>query len=337
MFTRPEDIDETELRAAVSRVWGIDLLAITYAPVGFGSHHWVAAGADDRWFLTVDDLTACLESADDTHDAVFGRLDSAFRCAALLGGEGGLEFVVAPVPTEAGEIVYRFDDRYSAVLHPFLDAVSAGGDDDKFTEERDRQAVVALVGRLHGATGVVQDVAIRDDLVVPLRRELEEAITRTTEAWDTGPYGERARSLLASQARDLERLFPAFDVLARRVDDEPERYVITHGEPNAQNVMVAGDRHYLIDWESARLAAPERDLWDLAAGDPTIVTRYEANTGTGVRGFALDAYCLWYDLFEIAGYIDGFRKPHGDTADAAESWKNLQYFLRPVERWPQLL
>jgi hypothetical protein len=46
---------------------------------------------------------------------------------------------------------------------------------------------------------------------------------------------------------------------------------------------------------------------------------------------------MWYDLAEISGYIRWFRNAHDGTADAAEGWQNLQYFLRPAERWPDLL
>jgi hypothetical protein len=46
---------------------------------------------------------------------------------------------------------------------------------------------------------------------------------------------------------------------------------------------------------------------------------------------------MWYDLFEIAGYISFFRAPHEATEDAAESWRNLRYFLRPADRWPDLI
>jgi hypothetical protein len=49
---------------------------------------------------------------------------------------------------------------------------------------------------------------------------------------------------------------------------------------------------------------------------------------------ALALYRLWYDLFEIAGYLSLFRHEHADDADAAESWKKLQYFLCPDERSP---
>jgi hypothetical protein len=45
---------------------------------------------------------------------------------------------------------------------------------------------------------------------------------------------------------------------------------------------------------------------------------------------------MWYDLSEIASYIELFRVAHDDTEDTAESWKNLEYFLRPAQRWPQL-
>jgi hypothetical protein len=51
---------------------------------------------------------------------------------------------------------------------------------------------------------------------------------------------------------------------------------------------------------------------------------------------ALSLYRLWFDLAEIGGYLTLFRAPHDDTADAAESWGNLQHFLRPAERWPAL-
>ena len=56
MRERPADVDESELRDAL-RAWGIDAVALTHAPIGFGDHHWTAV--DDqgrRWFVTVADL-----------------------------------------------------------------------------------------------------------------------------------------------------------------------------------------------------------------------------------------------------------------------------------------
>ena len=113
--------------------------------------------------------------------------------------------------------------------------------------------------------------------------------------------------------------------------------VITHGEPDAANTLKTRAGLLFVDWESALLAPPERDLWALAESDPGLLDAYSAATGTAIDTDALTLHRLWYDLAEISGYIRWFRRAHDDTADAAEGWQNLQLFLRPAQRWPDLL
>lgn len=336
MFTKPTDLEDSDLRYAVGRLWRIDVDKVVYAPVGFGSHHWIASGPSGRWFVTVDDLDACSAGAHDSRDAVFDRLERAFRSAHRLA-HAGLRFVVAPIPTCEDEVLHRYDDRYSMLLHPLLDGSTPDDGSGEYRRAEDRHAVTRIVAELHAATAAVEDTAVRDDLVVPLRNELLAGHRGRGRGLDAGPYGERARALLDEHALDLELLLSRFDVLASRVVGEFDRYVITHGEPGAQNVLIVDGAHHLVDWESARIAAPERDLWGLDTGDGSTIAIYEQAAGRHVRAYALATYRMWYDLFEIAGYIEFFRHQHADTADAAESWKNLRYFLRPRERWAHLL
>jgi spectinomycin phosphotransferase/16S rRNA (guanine(1405)-N(7))-methyltransferase len=101
--------------------------------------------------------------------------------------------------------------------------------------------------------------------------------------------------------------------------------------------MRTGSGLLLVDWDSALIAPPERDLWVLDAGDGAIVREYEDRTERTVSADALDMNRLWYDLAEIAIYIAEFRRAHGDDPNTRESWKNLQEFLDPVPRWPQLV
>ena len=296
----------------------------------------MASGPRGRWFITVDDLDACLTGAHDSRDAAFDRLGKAFQSARLLA-DAGLRFVVAPVRVADGEVLHRLDARYSVVLHHFLDGTTPADSDGGYPTVGDPTAMVALAAELHAATTAAGDVAIRDDLSIPLRNELLAAIASLGEPWDSGPYGERARALLEGNARDVERLLVSFDALADHVTGEPDRYVITHGELGVHNLLVANGEYYLVDWESARLAAPERDLRALDPGDGSAIAYYEERTGTRLRKHALDAYQLWYDLYEIGGYIELFRNPHGESADSTESWKNLQQFLRPRDRWPDFV
>jgi aminoglycoside phosphotransferase (APT) family kinase protein len=112
--------------------------------------------------------------------------------------------------------------------------------------------------------------------------------------------------------------------------------VITHGEPHAGNVMTTPGGLALVDWDTVLLAPPERDLWDMAGDDGSLLGHYTRATGIQIDPEALALYRLWFDLAEISEYLTLFRAPHGDTADAAEAWENLRHFLRPAERWPAL-
>jgi spectinomycin phosphotransferase len=50
MKDQPEGFDASELTRALT-AWEIDAVSLTYAPVGFGDHHWTAADArEGRWF-----------------------------------------------------------------------------------------------------------------------------------------------------------------------------------------------------------------------------------------------------------------------------------------------
>jgi aminoglycoside phosphotransferase (APT) family kinase protein len=40
-----------------------------------------------------------------------------------------------------------------------------------------------------------------------------------------------------------------------------ERGALTHGEPHPGNVIGTDDGWLLVDWDTAAIAQPERDLW----------------------------------------------------------------------------
>jgi spectinomycin phosphotransferase/16S rRNA (guanine(1405)-N(7))-methyltransferase len=175
-----------------------------------------------------------------------------------------------------------------------------------------------------------------DDFVVPDLDTLETMIRDPGDTWRSGPYAQRAAELLLTHATDLQVLISAYRNLADRVRSQPERMVITHGEPHAGNTMLTADGLVLVDWDSTLLAPPERDLWHLASENASLLDYYAAARRIGIDDTALSLYRLWYDLFEVGGYLRLFRSPHEDTADTKESWKNLRHFLRPAERWPSL-
>ena len=334
VFTAPADLPAALIGNALADGWSFTATSLQYQPVGFGSHHWLARDASGtELFVTVDDQAMRLHGGADTWDAAFGRLRRAFETALSLHRDAGLGFVVAPVAAASGSVVTRLTDRYSLAVHPYLEGAESRAD-GTFASRADQLAVVSLLARLHAAQATPPDP---DPFAVRLAGELATAIERTGEAWDSGPYGDRARQLLARHGRAVAELLAAYDCLASRVAARPERMVITHGQPDGANVLRTAQGFVFVDWESVLRAPPERDLWDLAEADASLLADYSAMTGTVIDHDALRLYRLWYDLAEISGYITWFSGGHGDTADTAEAWQNLQYYLRPAERWPDLL
>ena len=68
----------------------------------------------------------------------------------------------------------------------------------------------------------------------------------------------------------------------------------------------------------------------LDPGDGSLISRYEERAGLRVDPAMLTFYR--YDLVEIGGYLSYFKGEHIDSADSAESFANLEHFLRPADR-----
>jgi spectinomycin phosphotransferase/16S rRNA (guanine(1405)-N(7))-methyltransferase len=336
MFTRPDGLADETIAAVLGARWGFEPINLVYQAVGFGSHHWLAIGQEgEARFLTVDDLRKSAPSTPDgTTDGAFARLARSYRTARDLA-DAGLDFVVAPLASDDGDVLARVDARYSMVVHPYLEG-SRAGEYGEFRSSADRDAVLECVVALHAAPPATAPHADVERGFLPGRRELTVALDHVDESWRTGPYGERASLLLRDHARGVRRLLDHYDRLVGAVCADRDRMVVTHGEPHASNVVIDVRGARLVDWESALVAPPERDLWVLDPGDGSILAAYAESTGVAPVPETLDYFRLWYDLFEIAGYVTLFRSPHTDSADTAESWKNLVEFLQPTARWPAL-
>jgi hypothetical protein len=332
VLTRPDELTDEQIVAELAVGWGFRAETCSYLPVGFGSHHWLATdAAGNQLFLIVHDLPTMLRSQADTADAAFGRLQTALRCAVSLRRDADLEFVVAPLPAAGGEVMRRLSARYSLAAALYLADCKAGR--EREFAASDLPAVVRLLARLHRATPAVAPQ--RCDFALQNADGLRAALASTREPWDGGPYGEQARALLTRHAAGLVALMAAYGELAHHVGSRPERFVLTHGEPDAWNVLKTPTGFVIVDWDFVQLAPPERDLWHLAETDPSVLAAYTEATGIAIDDGALALFRMWYDLADIAEYICLFRRRHEDTEDAARSWENLEHFLQRAERWPQ--
>jgi spectinomycin phosphotransferase len=328
VYSEPQDVDRATLADALGRHWGIDAASIEFLPVGFGSHHWEARGADGlRWFVSADDLHAGRHAGEAPEDA-FAALDRALRTAAMLRATARLEFVQAPVPSAGGVVVHRLGTHYTIRVEPFVRGRSAASGEYEHTGDRRRMGT--LIGRLHAASGSIPpDLPGREHFALQARDELEQALADLDSVWDRGPFAEPARTLLREHARAVRERLHAHDRLAEALRDAPAEWVVTHGEPHSANVI--RDSHgdlRLVDWDTTLIAPRERDLWMVLDADRTGWDEYREAAGpVQLRQRALDLYRERWALAEICEYVARFRRPHDDTEDTRAAWAELGEYL----------
>ncbi len=333
MRTAPGDFGPGLLLPLLRGRWGLAVAGLGYQPVGFGSHHW--AGTDQagrRWFVTADDLAARRHHAGEPAAAALARLRAALAAAADLRASG-VAIAVPPVAARDGELAVPAGGRYAVAVYPFLDGRSFSWDD--FSGPGHREALLGLVIAVHTAPAAARRRAGADDFTIPQRDELAAALRPGAPVPDCGPYAGPAARLLAGHAAGLARALARYDALARAAREDPAgpgRAVLTHGEPHPGNTMQTADGWRLIDWDTALVAPPERDLWDLDPGDGSLLRRYAAVTGTRPRPELLGLYRLRWDLAEIAGIVSQFRVPHGRSEDGATSFGLLAGLLGRTAR-----
>ncbi len=167
--TPPLDLEADAVSGALSEFWNLDVVALTYAPLGYGSHHWIAeTAAGETWFVTVDDLRS--PYLGDNEASAFAGLDRAFQVAAALRDAANLPFVNAPIANSSGSVLHRLTGRYSIAVFPFVDV--APTEFDRFPLVADKADAIRLVGQIHGATSHIPVGSLRaESFLIPNRAE----------------------------------------------------------------------------------------------------------------------------------------------------------------------
>lgn len=319
MFSRPHDLADAEVAAALIWGWDLDVEDVEHAPLGFGSHHWwVRDAGGTTWFATADDLRTRRRHEDEPLAAPFARLRAALATAAALS-EAGLGWVVAPVRAHDGEVVLRVHESYALALHPRVEGETFPW--GPFEDDAHRRAVVDRLVELHGVAGCREEAG-SDDLLVPLADELRGTIDDPGRRWGAGPFASDAWELVTTHADRVRALLDRHDALVAGADTA--RFVLTHGEPHRANTVVTqSDGVVLVDWDTVLLGPPERDLWRLVGEEPAGRRTYEERTGTVLEDRLLEAYALGWDLADIATFVRDLRHPHDDDEDARTAWQGL--------------
>ena len=318
MHEPPADLTEADLAVALLRHWQLDVPDVRYAPVGYGGYHWIGHDpSGGRWFVTASRVRSKADLAD---------LRAAMRAARDLA-EAGLSFVVAPVADAAADVVVPVRPDLALSVFPYIDGDPGHWGDPVSTH--DRAAITSMLAALH-TTGRASATAPVRDPNPSSRAHLETSLRERGRIWlGGGPFSEPARALVTEHAAGLVAALAAFDDLRAQVRASAAGLVLTHGELHPGNLIRRGASYMLIDWDTAGLAPPERDLWWVLSDTGAEAARYAELTGREVSQAALALYRLRWDLDDIGLFLADFRAPHRRDQD---SEKGLEGLVGALER-----
>jgi len=315
--------------------WRIRVASLEYVPEGGGAYHWKLTDDEGRHrFVTVDDLDD-KDWLGQTRQAVLDGLGRAMDTAAALRHQAGLEFVVAPVATSDGELLCPIDTRYTVSVFPFLTGRSHPF--GPYADERLRDEALDMLAALHRCTSVVRDRALSHLPSFTARGEFDAFLRAPGLPWDGGPFSAAAHGLLMPSVADLVKLTTGFDNLVDLTSAARANRVITHGEPHPANLMSADGRLHLIDWDTAALAPPERDLSLVVTADGEGIDRYQEATGRRVEPAVITMYRVRWYLDDLASAVRLFRNRHRDSTDTRRWWQGLAPRLERLPEWLDLI
>lgn len=318
MQSRPPELSDSLIAAAVSAHWPVAGAAATYLPVGYGSHHWrIDDAGGGRWFASVD----LLDDADPS--ASFGRLEAALT-VAVRARDAGLTFPVAPIRSNDGDVLRSLSTRYALALYPHV-----SGRAGQFHDRLEPAAAIELTGMLvalHGLPSASSALGTESYALhgrAPLEAALGAAAGGLTDGW-RGPYAMRLRVLLERHGGHVIRALREHDALVTSAPRRQETMVVTHGEPHPGNLIRTTTGLALIDWETALLAPPERDLWLLQARtSPDVLAEYEGRSGRRVNDELMTRYRLAWALTDVGDFTEQLANAVEETADTVWAWDAL--------------
>jgi spectinomycin phosphotransferase len=305
---RPDGLTDDELMTALAAQFGLADVRLAYLPVGFGGYHWSASTSAGDWFVTATRLSG---------DAALAGLTATMTAATTLAA-AGLDFVVAPRPAVGGTVAGQIGPDWALTVFPLQPGVPGHFGDTTTVAQRDE--ITGLLARLHDQPAASLPVR---PLGPASRAAFDHALRERGRTWSGGPYAEAARTLVSEQAAGLERALADFDELCATVAADGRPLVVTHGEPHPGNLIRADDGYRLIDWDTAGLAPPERDLWWIASESGAEAARYTSLTGREVSEAALRLYRMRWDLDDTGLLLADFRGPHRADEDSRTGWAGL--------------
>ena len=240
------EIGEEALKDILKENYNLRVTNFSPVLVGEMGESYVVAGDTEKYFLKILHKNKI--------DSV-KNLEATLALTAFLK-KSGIEEIGYPIPSLSGELKISLENYY-LVLQNYIDATSL-----QSLETDDITKIAEIVAKIHGAS--IIDLEIEEETYGTEYADLLLKQLAVAEKED-GVWPKAVRDLLLPHKSRLEADLERLHFFSAQTSSTKKTLVITHGDLILNNILKdKAGKIYIVDWDMAKLALPERDLWFFA-------------------------------------------------------------------------
>ena len=309
-------ISYEQLIQLINLEYDLGIVSVVFLPRGEEAFAYLATGADGRRHFVRMQESA--RTAD---------LGIALRVAARLRADCALEEVVAAYRNRRGSYT-SYLGRYTVVLFPYVEGVSAW--ERPLTDEQVERAA-AMMARLHASLRCFAGpMPLRATFANPFAAPIERVLEGCRRPVPLGKWQQRVRELVLAEERAIRAGLERMRWMEEQLRALDLDWVMTHGDPNRANIIVAPDGGlHLIDWGEIAIGPRERDLFAFT-GDHfrRFLRRYLDCDPAARLHVPVFAFYEWrWTMQEIADYTTRILFGNGSPAEQEYWWGELRPYL----------
>ena len=248
-------INRAALMAALEREYGLEVVELTFIPEGEVGQHYLVTCADQRSFF----LTVLSESR--LARLAASRLDFYLVLTSELYERELFRQLAPPIRTQADSLRMDFNGQ-PVILCPYIQGKNLMESPASPADFLERQA--KLIAQLHESTTYLQlQIPYVEKFSIPFEETLLFGLNRLEQVAPRDRAGRLALRVLLLPNREviLSLLARLHELAELAVGLHPE-FVLCHTDANLANwVLDEQGELFLVDWEGARLAPAEHDLF----------------------------------------------------------------------------
>lgn len=256
-------------------------LSITPTKRGYYGETWRLDTLNNSYFIKLDYSIA--------HQSVYER---SFPIIEHLN-KHGISFISRIIKTSRGTLSAQFDGAVLGVFD-WINGENVETDETKISEYK-------MLAKVYTIS--------HDGLSIPVENFAGSSSDRFFEQWGE-LKNEQLCYLFEKKRTKLESRATRLKHFATMCHGDTTGFHITHGDAGG-NLIVNGDRYYIVDWDDPIVAPPERDAWNmLCYRDWAKCVFHKSLRNHGIdytiRPERLAYYCYYNFFFYLTEYLDGF-------------------------------